>query len=220
MPISLIITGATGMVGEGVLNECIADPRISSILLISRRPGGINHPKVSEIIHAQLNDIRPLREQVKGYDACLFCMGVSSIGMNEAEYTRLTYDLTLDFAQVLAAENPQMTFCYISGSGTDSSEKGRMMWARVKGKTENDLMRLPFKRAFMFRPGYLQPTRGLKNTLKFYRYIDWMYPLFKIIMPKQVSTLRELGKAMIETAVNGYSKSILEVKDIVSQAAR
>jgi hypothetical protein len=156
-----------------------------------------------------------LNDLVREYDACLFCLGVSSIGMKEDEFTLKTHTLTIGFAAVLAKSNPNMTFSYISGSATDSTEKGAVMWARVKGKTENDLAKLGFKNTYAFRPGYLQPTVGMKNTLPYYKYIDWIYPFLKLIIPNHTSRLSELGKAMIECAVFGHQKNIIEVKDIL-----
>jgi uncharacterized protein YbjT (DUF2867 family) len=213
MAIKVILTGATGMVGEGVLHECLNHPGIEKVLIINRKPSGMAHQKLTEIVHADFFDMSPIRSSLKGYDACFFCLGVSSIGMKEPEFKKYTYDLTLHFATVVAETNPDLEFSYISGTGTDSSEKGRTMWARVKGKTENDLLRL-FKRAYMFRPGYMHPTKGLKNTLKSYRYISWLYPVLKKVWPNKVSTLKELGLAMINIAINGYEKNIVSVADI------
>jgi uncharacterized protein YbjT (DUF2867 family) len=157
-PLRAIITGATGMVGEGVLHECLQHPAVEAVLVINRKPCGVVHPKLKEIIHPDFFDLSGIQQQLKGYNACFFCLGVSSIGMKEPEYHRLTYTLTLNFAETLSKLNRDTTFCYVSGGGTDSSEKGRSMWARVKGKTENDLMKLPFKQVFAFRPGYMHPT--------------------------------------------------------------
>ncbi|MDE3214633.1 MAG: epimerase [Bacteroidota bacterium] len=215
MPFRLILTGATGMVGEGVLLEALGNPHVSEVLIINRRPSGITHPKLREILHADFMDIRPLVAQVRGYDACFFCLGVSSVGMKEAPYYELTHELTLHVAGVLVKENPSMTFCYISGAGTDSSENGKLMWARVKGKTENDLMKLPFKKVYNFRPGILVPTKGQKNILKVYHYLGWLTPMIKKIAPNQVCTLSQLGKAMIQVVRVGYGSSTLEVKDIL-----
>lgn len=214
--IKVIVTGATGMVGEGVLHECLLNNNVEQVLIINRKPGGITHPKLKEIIHADFNDLSPVEEQLKNYDACFFCAGVSSIGKKENEFYTLTYTLTLNFAAALAKQNPSMTFCYISGRGTDSSEKGKLMWARVKGKTENDLTKLPFKKVYNFRPGVLEPTKGLKNTLSAYKYFGWIMPLVKLIAPNSSSTLSELGKAMINSVTKGYEKQILEVKDILA----
>lgn len=216
--LKVIITGATGMVGEGVLHECLLHPAVEEVLVINRKPCGMVHPKLKEIIHPDFFDISAIESRLIGYNACFFCLGVSSIGMKEPEYYRLTYTLTINFAQTLSRLNRDMTFCYVSGSGTDSSEKGKSMWARVKGKTENGLMKLPFKQVFAFRPGYMHPTKGLKNTLPYYKYISWMYPFFRIVFPKMVSTLAELGRAMINASRFGYNKQILDVKDIVTLA--
>ena len=216
--IRAIITGATGMAGEGVLHECLLHPDVEAVLAINRKPCGVMHPKLKEIIHQDFFDITAIEKQLSGYNACFFCLGVSSIGMKEPEYYKLTYTLTLNVAQSLSKMNPDMTFCYVSGAATDGSEKGRQMWARVKGKTENDLMKLPFKRVFAFRPGYMQPTPGLNNTNKYYKYISWMYPFLRRVFPGGVSTLAELGLAMINVVRFGYEKPILEVKGIVALA--
>jgi hypothetical protein len=217
---TVLVTGASGMVGEGVLHACLQDASIGQVLVLGRKPCGHTHPKLREILHGDFFDLRPVADHLRQIDACLFCLGVSSVGMDEATFHRMTYELTNHMAEVLVSQNPGMAFCYISGSGTDSTEKGRMMWARVKGKTENRIFQLFGDRGFAFRPGYLHPTPGLKNTLSYYRYITWMYPLFKALFPGYVSTLQELGKAMIEAARNGYPKQVLEVKDIVQLAAR
>lgn len=211
----VIITGATGMVGEGVLHECLLHTNVEHVLVINRKPCGVQHPKLKEIIHAGFFDLSAIANQLTGYNACFFCLGVSSVGMKEPEYHRLTYSLTLHVAELLVKQNNDMVFCYISGAGTDSSEKGRMMWARVKGETENDLMKLPFKKVYAFRPGYMHPTKGLKNTLKYYKYLSWLYPVFRMLLPKHVSTLKELGLAMIQATSKDYPKNILEVKDII-----
>ena len=211
-----IVTGATGMVGEGVLHECLQHKDVEEVLVVGRRTCGVTHPKLKEILVPDFFDLANIQNQLVGYDACFFCLGVSSIGMKEPEYYKLTYTLTMNFATVLADKNPGMTFCYISGAGTDSSEKGRMMWARVKGKTENDLAKLPFKKIYNFRPGIIKPTKGLKNTLSFYKYLGWLIPIIKTVSPNSVSSLKELGLAMINAALRGYDKQILEVKDIVA----
>ncbi len=213
-PIKAILTGATGMVGEGVLHECLQHPAITEVLVINRNPCGVIHPKLKEIVHKDFFDLSVIEDQLTGYNACYFCLGVSSVGMKEPEYYKLTYTLTMGFAQTLSRLNKDMVFCYISGASTDSSEKGRLMWARVKGKTENDLLKLPFKQAYNFRPGYMHPTKGLKNTLKAYKYISWMYPFLRVVMPNGVSTLKEVGAAMINASIYGYEKYVLEVKDI------
>jgi uncharacterized protein YbjT (DUF2867 family) len=218
MNIRVIITGATGMVGEGVLHECLHHPDVEQVLVINRRPCGVSHPKLKEVIHLNFQDLTPVESQLVNYNACFFCLGVSSVGMKEQQYHKLTYDLTIHFAETLSSLNPGMTFCYVSGSGTDSSEKGKRMWARVKGKTENKLMQLPFKKAYMFRPGFMKPTEGMKNTLKGYGFFTWMYPALRPLFPNFVCTLNEVGVAMINTVRKGYSKPILEVADIVALA--
>lgn len=208
------------MVGEGVLHVCLKSPNVEAVLVINRRPCGVVHPKLKEIIHNDFFDVSALENQLVGYNACYFCLGVSSIGMKEADYYKMTYTLTLGIARTLSKLNSDMTFCYISGAGTDSSEKGKTMWARVKGKTENDIMKLPFRQVFAFRPGYIHPTEGLKYTLKMYKYIGWLYPLLRKFSPNHVSTLEEVGLAMINATKNGYEKQIIEVKDIVFLAKR
>lgn len=218
MKIKAIITGATGMVGEGVLHECLNHPDVEQVLVINRKPCGVTHPKLKEIIHADFFDITPVLSQLSGYNACYFCLGVSSVGLNEAQYHKLTYGLTLHVATHLSKINPDMTFCYVSGAATDSTEKGKVMWARVKGKTENDLMKLPFRKVYAFRPGYMQPTPGLKNTLKMYALLSWSYPVLRRLFPAHVSTLKEIGIAMIHCTQKDYKKPILEVKDIVEIA--
>lgn len=213
-PIKAIITGVTGMVGEGVMHECLAHPAVESVLVINRKPCGVSHPKLKEIIHQDFFDFSSIENQLSGYNACYFCLGVSSIGMKEPEYFKKTYTLTLHVAKTLGKHNSGMTFCYVSGAGTDSSEKGKSMWARVKGKTENDIFALPFKQSFAFRPGYIHPTKGLKRVHNFYRYMTWMYPLLLKLFPNTVSTLKEVGLAMIAVTLNGYSKKIIDPNDI------
>ena len=216
--IKIIITGATGMVGEGVLHEALNSRYIEEVLVIGLKPMGYVHPKLKEYQLVDFYKPEELSDLVNSYDACLFCLGVSSIGMKEEEFTLKTHTLTIGFAKILAKSNPNMTFFYISGSATDSTEKGPVMWARVKGKTENDLAKLGFKNTFAFRPGYLQPTADMKNTLPYYKYIDWLYPFFKLVIPNHTSRLSELGNAMIECAVFGHHKKIIEVKDILALA--
>jgi len=218
--IRVIVTGATGMVGEGVLNECLQNNNVEQVLVINRRACGINHPKLKEIIHNNFYDLSAIKNQLVNYDACFFCLGVSSVGMKEPEFYRLTYTLTMHVAETLCALNPAMIFCYISGAGTDSTEKGKRMWARVKGKTENDLMKLPFKQVYNFRPGVLQPGKDLKNTLAFYKYLGWLLPLIRTLAPTWICSLEELGLGMINAATKGYEKQILEVKDILSLSKR
>jgi uncharacterized protein YbjT (DUF2867 family) len=215
MKIRAIITGVTGMVGEGVLHEALLHPDVEKVLVINRRTCGMTNPKLTEILHTDFLYLSPIENQMKGYNACFFCLGVSSVGINEEKYFSLTYTLTMNTAEILSNQNPEMTFCYISGAGTDSTENGRLNWARVKGKTENDLMKLPFKKVFAFRPGLLQPTKGLKNVHRFYGVFVLLYPVFRFLMPKYVTTLKELGQAMINSVLLGYDKSVIEVKDII-----
>jgi uncharacterized protein YbjT (DUF2867 family) len=218
MKIKTIITGATGMVGEGVLHECLLHPDVESVLVINRKPCGIKHEKLKEIIHNDLFDLTSIEDQLKGYNACYFCAGISSVGKKEEEYRRITYDLTMNFANTLVKHNPEMTFCYVSGVGTDSTEKGRSMWARVKGKTENDLLKLLFKDAYMLRPGYIQPTKGLKNTYKTYKIFAPFYPVIKFLFSKYATTLKEIGLAMINITLYGSDNKVLECRDIVKQS--
>lgn len=217
MKISAIITGATGMVGEGVLLECLANPDVAQVLVVNRRPGGISHPKLHEVVHKDFFDLSPIESQLAGYNACFFCLGISSVGVSKEEYKHITYDLTLNFARLLAKMNPDMTFCYVTGAGTDSTEKKGMAWARVKGATENALMQL-FSKAYMFRPAFMKASPGQKNLKSFYRYIAWLYPIGRAIYPGGFCTLRELGQAMINAAGKGYPKKVLEVKEIVELA--
>ena len=212
--LQLILTGATGMVGEGVLHEALQNDAVEKILVINRKPCGVTHQKLKEIIHADFANLLPVENELVNYNACFFCLGVSSVGMKEPEFFEKTYTLTMYVAKVLSNLNPQMTFCYISGAGTDSTEKGRQMWARVKGKTENDLLKLPFKKVYNFRPGILQPTKGLKNTLKYYHYFGWLLPIIRFIAPKYICSLKELGQAMINVTLKGDTRNILEVNDI------
>lgn len=220
MKLKAILTGATGMVGEGVLHECLQHDEVEQVLVVGRKPCGITHPKLKEIILPDLYNLSVIEDQLTGYHACFFCLGISSVGKKEPEFYKITYKLTMNFAATLSKYNSGMTFCYISGAGTDSTEKGRMMWARVKGKTENDLMKLPFKKVYNFRPGVIKPTKGLKNTLKFYNYLGWLIPIIKLVAPGSVSSLKELGIAMINAAGKGYEKQVLEVKDIVVLAKK
>jgi len=212
-----IVTGATGMVGEGVLQECLQHNQVEAVLVIGRKPCGVTHPKLTEIIHADFFDLSAVAAQLSGYNACFFCLGVSSVGMKEPEYYKLTYTLTMHVAKTLSGLNPDMTFCYISGASTDSTEKGKIMWARVKGKTENDLAKLPFKQEYNFRPGIMKPAKGAKNVLKLYKYLGWMYPLFRAL--GMATTIAELSLAMINSVIYGYKTTILEVKDIKELAA-
>ena len=216
--IKAIITGSTGMVGEGVLLECLKHPDVESVLVINRRPCGITHLRLKEIIHTDFFDLSSIEPGLAGYNACFFCAGVSSVGMKESEYTRITYDLTLNFAKTLSKSNSDMTFSYVSGAGTDSSEKGRMMWARVKGKTENNLMKLQFKSLYAFRPAFMKPIKGQKNAPSFYKYILWLYPVLHAMSPQYFGTLSDVGLAMINCTALGAEKKVLEAKDIAGLA--
>ena len=216
MEIRAIITGATGMVGEGVLHQCLRHPDVEAVLALNRRPCGLQHEKLTEILHRDFHDLSSLEGQLSGYNACYSCLGVSSVGMKEADYYHLTYKLTMHVAESLARLDPDMTFCYISGTGTDSSEQGRSMWARVKGKTENDLLKLPFKAAYLFRPGYIHPMKGMKNTLMAYKALSFLYPALKALFPRYVCKLEEVGLAMINVTKSGYAKPLLECVDIVA----
>jgi hypothetical protein len=215
MKFKTIITGTTGMVGEGVLLECLEHEDVEQVLVINRRPCGIAHPKLKEIIHKDFFNFAPIEKELAGYNACFFCLGVSSVGMKKDDYYHFTYELTMHVATRMARQNPSLTFCYISGKGTRSSEKGGLNWARVKGKTENDLMKVFFKRMYAFRPGILKPTKGQKNVLKAYTYLGWLYPLTKFFSSNAGCTIKELGRAMINVITKGYDKQVVEVKDIL-----
>lgn len=214
----IILFGATGMVGQGVLRECLIDPDAEFVLSIGRTATGKQHAKLREIVRKDMFNYADIENDLRGYDACFFCLGVSSSGMKEADYRRLTYDLTLAAAQALAPLNPQMTFIYVSGAGTDSTEKGGSMWARVKGATENALLRLPFKAAYMFRPGAIQPTHGEVSKTRVYRMLyvatGWMIPILLPIFPKYVTTTDRIGRAMLEVAKHGAPQKFLESQDI------
>jgi len=216
----VILFGATGMVGQGVLRECPRDPRVETTLSVGRRSTGQRHDKLDEILQPDAADLLPVQDRLSGYDACFFCLGVSSVGMKPDDYRRLTYHLTLSVARLLAAQNPAMTFIYVSGTGTDSSERGRARWARVKGETENALLRLPFRAAYMFRPGYIQPLDGItpktRWTRVLYKAAAPFYPALKALFPKYVTTTRQLGCAMIQVAAQGFPKRVLESSDIAS----
>ena len=220
MKIKVIITGTTGMVGEGVLSACLTHPDVEKILVINRRSCGVTHPKLSEILHNDFFNLTPVADQLKGYNACFFCLGVSSVGLKEEKYYSLTYTLTMNFAELLAVQNPGMTFCYISGAGTDSTEKGRIKWARVRGKTENHLMKLPFKKVFACRPGFMLPSREAKNIPRYFVIFRFLYPVLRVLLPKYVSTLNEVAVAMINSVIYGFEKSVLEVVDLIELAKR
>jgi hypothetical protein len=216
----VILTGATGMVGEGVLHECLQAPEVEKVLLLNRKPSGITHPKITELVHGDLFDLTGIENQLIGYNACFFCLGISSVGVSKEDYYKTTYELTMNVAKTLSRLNADMTFSYISGAGTNSSEKGGSNWSRVKGKTENDLKLLQFKQVYNFRPGFLETTPGLKNTLPLYKYIGWLTPILKAVMPGSVGSLRELGLGMVHATAYGYPKQTLEVKDIRAAAGK
>ena len=216
----VIVTGATGMVGEGVMHVCLSHPAIEKVLVINRRPDGVKHPKLKEIVHPDFFDLSAIESQLAGYDACFFCLGVSSVGMKEPEYYRLTYTLTMHVAETLSRQNPNMTFAYVSGAGTDGTEQGRSMWARVKGKTENDLRKLPFKKAYAFRPGFIKPIAGMKHTNSYYKYINWLFPLGRKLFPNAFCTLRELALTMIYTARTIVNKDVIEGRDMIELAKK
>lgn len=219
----VVLFGSTGMVGEGVLRECLEDVQVESVLVVGRNSVRLADPKIREILHTNFLDFKPIQSQFAGYDACFFCLGVSAVGKSEADYRRLTYDVTLAAAEAIVAVSPNLTFCYVSGEGTDSTEKGRAMWARVKGKTENALLRLPFKAAYMFRPGYIQPLKRVRSKTSWYQalytVIGFAYPLLRRLAPKYVTTTVNVGRAMINVAANGYPKKILATTDINLAAA-
>jgi uncharacterized protein YbjT (DUF2867 family) len=215
---NILLFGASGMVGRGALLECLKSDRVRSVLVVGRTSCGVADAKVREIIHGDFFDFSPMRNEFASVDACFFCLGVSSAGMNEDDYYRLTYDLTLAAAQSIAEANTRLTFCYVSGTGTDSTERGRSMWARVKGKTENALMRMPFKAAYMFRPAYIQPLDGIRSKTRLYQSlynVVWpLYPVLRRVFPRYVTNTRNVGRAMIQVAIAGYPRPILESVDI------
>ena len=207
------------MVGKGVMLECLNHESINEVLVVGRNPVTLEHPKMKELIHKDFTDFSKVKDQLSGYDACFFCLGISAAGLNEEQYKKITYDFTLALARTLLELNAAMTFIYISGQGTDSTEKGRMMWARVKGKTENDILNLGFKQAFAFRPGAIIPLRGIKSRTKSYQfmydYFMWLVKVIKAIAPNSVVNTTQIGLAMINAMLKGYSKKVLKPKDII-----
>jgi uncharacterized protein YbjT (DUF2867 family) len=214
----VILFGATGMVGQGALRECLLDASVESVLAVGRSPTGQQHAKLREIQHDDFLDFSKIESQLAGYDACFFCLGVSSVGMNEQRYRHLTYDITLAAATALAKLNPGMVFVYVTGAGTDSTEQGRVMWARIKGKTENDLLKLPFKAAYMFRPAGIQPLHGIKSKTAWVQAIYVaaapLLTLLNRVAPKYITTTEQVGRAMIKVARDGFPKPVLESEDI------
>lgn len=213
---NVIITGSTGMVGEGVLIQCLNSPEIDAVLVINRKPCGYNHAKLKEIIHQDFFNFSSIEDQLKGYNACFFCLGISSVGVDNDTYFRMTYTLTLHVAETLSKLNDKMTFCYVSGSGTD--ENGRLNWQKVKGKTENDLTKLPFEQVYHFRPGFIKPIKGQKYAHNFYKYINWIFPIGRKFFANGFCTMTELGDAMINTLSHNSERRILEGKDIIALA--
>jgi uncharacterized protein YbjT (DUF2867 family) len=209
----IILTGATGMIGEGILIECLKDQRVTEILSVSRRPSGKTHPKLSEYIVPEFLNLPESDPKLAGFDACFFCAGVSSVGMDKALYEKLTYDTTMAFAKAIGAQT-QLSFIYVSGSGTDRTEKGRLHWARIKGKVENDLSRMAFRQTFGFRIGMMIPAEGQQYVLKYYNYLGWMSPFLKIVSPNIISTMGQVANAMIRVCSEGYISDIISVKDI------
>ena len=215
---NVLILGATGMVGQGVLRECLLDDGVARVVTLGRSATGQAHPKLREIAHANLFDLTPIESELRGLDACFYSLGATAAGKSEAEYTRINYDLTLSVAGTLARLDPDMTFVYVSGMGTDSTERGRTMWARVKGRTENALLRLPFKAAYMLRPGIILPMHGIKSKTTLYRVgytlMTPLYPALRALFPRAITTTEHLGRVMLRLARSGYSKPVLEPADI------
>ena len=214
----VILFGATGMVGQGVLRECLLDPVVEHVLAVGRSATGQTHEKLRELVRQDLLDYSAVENQLPGYDACFFCLGVTSAGMTERDYRRVTFDITMAAARTLARHNPQMTFIFVSGAGTDGTARGRVMWARVKGETENALRQLPFKASYAFRPGFIQPLHGIRSKTRLYRLayvlMGPLYPVLKALVPKYVTTTEQMGRAMILVALQGAPKPVLESGDI------
>jgi uncharacterized protein YbjT (DUF2867 family) len=214
----VLLFGATGMIGQGVLRECLLDPEVEQVLAVGRTATGQQHAKLRELVHKNLLDFSGVEEALSGYDACFFCLGISSAGMSEPDYRRVTYDMPMAAAQTLVRLNPGMTFIYVSGAGTDSTGRGRSMWARVKGEAENALLQLPFKASYMFRPAYIQPLHGVTSKTKLYSAIyavmGPLYPFWRRLLPKYVTTTEQVGRAMLEVAKRGAPKRVLENQDI------
>ena len=215
---NVVLFGATGMVGQGVLRECLLDAGVNKVLSIVRTATGKQHEKLQEIVHRDFLDFSSIEDHLSGFDACFYCLGVGSAGMTEEDYTRVTYSFTMAAADVLAKRNPNMTFVFVSGQGADSTERGRLMWARVKGKTENAVLRLPIRAAYVFRPAMIQALHGITSRTKLYRrmytVIGPVMPLLKAVFPKAITTTEQIGRAMIKVARSGAPKKILENPDI------
>jgi uncharacterized protein YbjT (DUF2867 family) len=218
MGLKVIITGTTGMVGEGVLLHCLADPAVEKVLAVSRKSAGHSHPKLTELLVPDFLKLEAFEAQLTGYDACFYCAGISSAGMNEADYTRITFDTPVNFAKTIARLNPGMVLVHVSGRSTDSTEQGKVMWARVKGKAENALMKLPFKAVYNFRPALMNSVPGQKHVKAFFKPVLWMYPMWKALFPGSSMTLNEVGTAMINATLKGAPKNVLEVADMQALA--
>ena len=214
--INVIITGTAGMVGEGVLIQCLNSPEIDSILVVNRKSCGYTHPKLIEIIHQDFFDFSKIENELTRYNACFFCLGITSVGASDEVYYKMTYTLTMHVAQTLSRLNENMTFCYVSGSGTN--ENGRLNWQKVKGKTENDLMKLSFEQVFNFRPGFIKPMKEQKFAHKFYNYINWMFPIGRSLFPNGFCKMTELAQAMINTLSHNNERKTLEGKEIIALA--
>ncbi len=214
--IKAIITGSTGMVGEGVLHVSLQHPDVEKVLVINRKPCGVTHPKLTEIVHNDFYNLSSIEDKLSGYNACFFCLGISSIGISKDAYYKITYTLTMHFAQTVSKLNNDTTFCYISGSGTHANS--RLHWAILKAKTEDDLQTLPFKKAFGLRPGFIKPIKGLQHAHSLYKYINWLFPVGRSLFPNGFCTMEELALCMIHLTQNGYGKNILEGKDIIAAA--
>jgi uncharacterized protein YbjT (DUF2867 family) len=222
--VKVLLFGATGTVGQGVLRECLLDPGVTRVVAVGRNPTEQKHAKLGEIVHPDLAVLAPVESRLTGFDACFFCLGVSALGMNEEQYTRVTYDLTMSVAKTLLRTSPDLTFIYVSGAGTDTSEHGRSMWARVKGRTENALLSLPFRGAYMFRPGAIIPLDGIRSRTRWYNamyvVLRPLYPVIERLAPKMITTTEQVAQAMIAVARNGYPTKILEMADINRLSAR
>jgi uncharacterized protein YbjT (DUF2867 family) len=219
----VLIYGATGMVGQGVLRECLEASDVELVRTVGRRETGVRHRKLSETVLQDPADSRAVERDLTGFDACFFCLGVSSVGMSEADYARVTYDLTMAVAAALARVNPRMTFVYVSGAGTDSSERGRTMWARVKGRTENALQRLPFRAVYLFRPGAIEPLDGIRSKTRLYhllyRLMKPLWPLLRVVLGDRLVTTADVGLAMLAVARHGAATAVLEARDLHALAA-
>ena len=213
-----VVFGATGMIGQGVLRECLLDPDVHRVVTVGRTPTGQQHPKLEEIVHADLFDLTAIERKLMNLDACFFCLGVSAAGLKEEEYTRVTYGIAMSVATTLARLNPQMTFVFVSGAGTDSTERGRTMWARVKGKTENAILKLPFRRVYLFRPAFIRPMHGIRSRTKLYRVLyaiaGPLFPILRRLFPNGVTTTEQVGRAMIAVAKHGAPATIVDTAAI------